>query len=250
VKKQQAAAKKLTAKVKCWGVALKKGKAVDPACLAKAEQKFDDAFAKAEEKGGCLTSNDAAAVETLVDGWLGELLAALPARKVVFISSQTYDGNLGGLAGADAKCQTLATTAGLAGTYVAWLSDSTTDAASRIGPGAYALVDGTIVATGLPDLLDGTLVAPINLTESGAPLNDRAWTGTAPDGTACFMGHTGACGLTSPGNDGLERSACANWTVAMAGSEAVTGVATTDGTWTLEGDRACPDQHHLYCIQQ
>jgi hypothetical protein len=59
-----------------------------------------------------------------------------------------------------------------------------------------------------------------------------------------------ACGLTSPGNDGLERTACADWTVAMAGSEAVTGVATTDGTWTLEGDRACPDQHHLYCVQQ
>src|SRR5215212_6677746 len=41
----------------------------------------------------------------------------------VFLSSITYDGNLGGLSGADAKCQGLAAVAGLPGIYKAWLSD-------------------------------------------------------------------------------------------------------------------------------
>ena len=44
--------------------------------------------------------------------------------KTVFVSSQTYDGNLGGLAGADAKCQGLADAAGLKGTFKALLLDS------------------------------------------------------------------------------------------------------------------------------
>src|SRR5207248_2675590 len=44
-------------------------------------------------------------------------------NKRVFVTSVMYDGNLGGLAGADAKCQARATAASLSGTYKAWLSD-------------------------------------------------------------------------------------------------------------------------------
>ena len=44
-------------------------------------------------------------------------------RKVIFVTSATYNGKLGGLDGADAICQSLATAAGLADptTYRAWL---------------------------------------------------------------------------------------------------------------------------------
>jgi hypothetical protein len=49
-----------------------------------------------------------------------------------FASSAVYvPGSFGGLAGADEKCQTLATNAGLPGHFLAWLSTSTTDARSR-----------------------------------------------------------------------------------------------------------------------
>ena len=41
----------------------------------------------------------------------------------VFVTSTVHDGNLGGLVGADAICNSLASAAGLAGTYKAWLSD-------------------------------------------------------------------------------------------------------------------------------
>lgn len=76
--KQKAAAKKLNDKVKCHGKAIKKGLDVDPACLAKAESKFDVSFAKAEGKGGCVTEGDAASIELLIDDTLAQLLAALP----------------------------------------------------------------------------------------------------------------------------------------------------------------------------
>ena len=48
--------------------------------------------------------------------------------KLVFTTSASYAGDLGGLAGADAKCAQSASTAGLDGTFVALLSDATTNA--------------------------------------------------------------------------------------------------------------------------
>ena len=67
VAKSQAAAKKIAAKLKCYDNATKKGLPVDPACLQKAETKFNDAIAKAEKKGGCLVTGDGATIESAVD---------------------------------------------------------------------------------------------------------------------------------------------------------------------------------------
>jgi hypothetical protein len=51
-------------------------------------------------------------------------------------------------------------------------------------------------------------------------------------------------------DSGVTRSLCANWTAAVPLDESVTGFAAVDGRGTLEGDRACPDQHRLYCIER
>jgi cysteine-rich repeat protein len=51
--------------------------------------------------------------------------------KLVFITSGSWNGNLGGLAGGDGKCQTLANAAALGGTYKAWLSNNTQQPAVR-----------------------------------------------------------------------------------------------------------------------
>src|SRR3989344_6490978 len=48
--------------------------------------------------------------------------------KRAFVTSATYHGNLGGLAGGDAECQSLANAASLGGIWKAWLSDSSTNA--------------------------------------------------------------------------------------------------------------------------
>ena len=85
--KQKAAAKKFSDKVKCHGKAIKKGVAVDPACLTKAETKYQGAFTKAEGKGGCLTTGDVGDIETLMDDTLADLLEAIPATTTTTTTS-------------------------------------------------------------------------------------------------------------------------------------------------------------------
>jgi hypothetical protein len=91
--------------------------------------------------------------------------------KRVFLTSQIYDGDLGGLAGADAKCQMLADAAALGGTYLAWLSDSTSSPLTRFhfANVPYVRVDGTVVALDAASFRQGALLAPIDMTETGGP---------------------------------------------------------------------------------
>lgn len=149
----------------------------------------------------------------------------------VFVSSTTTFGNFGGLAAGDAFCQSLDDAAPLGGTWVAWLSDSTTDAVSRLTPGSFELVDGTPVAASIADLTDGTLINPINLDESGGFLDAAVWTGTDPDGT------TAASGLH-----------CANWTDDAPNGQ--NGNSNeNDDMWTSDGDRPCDEALRLYCFE-
>jgi len=132
----------------------------------------------------------------------------------VFLSSIRYDGNLGGLNGADAKCQDLANAAGLPGSYKAWLSDSTSSPSSRFVPstGPYQLVTGTTIAANFTDLTDGPLLAPITVTETGGGFgsSERVWTHSL-----------------SNGNAGADPGAhCANWSTNGPGAEGNDGSAT------------------------
>ena len=110
------------------------------------------------------------------------LFGALPeysqGQSIVFVTSTSSNGDLGGLAGADATCNSLAQTAGLSGTYVAWLSTSTTDARDRIDDASYIRVDGTPIANNLADLIDGSLQNAVLLDETGTTMAVRVWTGT------------------------------------------------------------------------
>ena len=91
------------------------------------------------------------------------------ARRVIFVSSALYTGNLGGLAGADAICNMRAQAAGLPGTYMAWLSTNQANGtpATRFTQSAqpYRKVDGVLVANNWADLIDGTLASAIDKTE-------------------------------------------------------------------------------------
>jgi len=102
------------------------------------------------------------------------------ASKQVFITSTLYNGNLGGLSGADAKCQTQAIAANLSGTWKAWLSDNTTSATSRLSHSnlPYAMVNGTIIANNWTDLTDGTLASSLIIDENGSMHGNYVWTGT------------------------------------------------------------------------
>src|SRR5262245_56445509 len=62
----------------------------------------------------------------------GACTCTAPARMRVFTTSLKYPAALGGLTGADAKCNAAAQAAGLPGTYKAWLSDGYTNALTRL----------------------------------------------------------------------------------------------------------------------
>ena len=83
-------------------------------------------------------------------------LAQAPAANMSFFVTSANPGkggNLGGLAGADAHCQSLAAAVGAGGkTWRAYLSTSTVDAKSRIGNGPWYNVKGELIAQNVADL--------------------------------------------------------------------------------------------------
>jgi fibronectin type 3 domain-containing protein len=150
----------------------------------------------------------------------------MPVGKKVFATSTTGRGDLSnwtgagantGLAAGDAVCQTLAVSAGLTGTFKAWLSDSTTDAADRFtSNGPWARLDGIKVAASKTDLIDGTLFAPINLTIDGVYLsNHGVWTGSDDSGTktANNCSDWGNDTITFNGTSGSAYKAGAGWAI-------------------------------------
>jgi hypothetical protein len=161
-----------------------------------------------------------------------------PSSQVIFVSSAAYTGDLKALSGADIKCQSLASAAGLPGNFKAWLSDGTASAASRLVHSAlpYKLVDGTLVANNWTQLTSGTLAHGISETETGTvlPGGFGVWTDTEANGSASAFGN-----------------ACSNWTDGTSGSTAVFGIEgqSTSG-WTANATISCDNVFFLYCIQQ
>jgi hypothetical protein len=175
-----------------------------------------------------------------------------PAKSIVFASNSYYEGGaLGGLAGADSKCQGLALAAGLKGTVRAWLSDATIEATTRFPhwPTPYVLPDGaTQVAAGWTVLTSGTLEHAIDQNESGGPMTTgniplggyAVWTNTNPDGTR------------------TSTQDCGGWAQTAAGiTNGYTGSTSfsTSGWWTKNGSAPynvllCKWTARLFCIGQ
>jgi hypothetical protein len=159
-----------------------------------------------------------------------------PMGAIAFVTSGfLYLGDgFTGLATADALCNTAATRAKLQHTFVAWLSDSRTNARSRIVDRAYSLLDGRVVARSLADLTDG-VVGAINMTETGTALahiegQTRVWTGTDTSGNAA--GH------------------CNDWTPSADANATIGSYSSTDAAWTTFGNATtCGGAGRVYCFQ-
>jgi hypothetical protein len=79
--------------------------------------------------------------------------------RVVFVSSATFTGGLGGVRAADQTCSDLAVAAGLAGIYRAWLSDDAGRSPSVTftrsdQPELSMKLDDVVVETRLGHLID------------------------------------------------------------------------------------------------
>jgi len=148
-----------------------------------------------------------------------------PAANMSFFvtSSNSKGGNLGGLAGADAVCQSLAKAVGNTKTWRAYLSTSTVDAKSRIGNGPWYNFKGERIATNVADLhsANNKISAATALTEKGTTPNYLA--GNPPTPVAQPLQHDI---LTGTNEDGTKNAdTCRDWTVGNADAKAMLGHA-------------------------
>jgi len=152
--------------------------------------------------------------------------AAAPVPAYVFVTRSEYDANMGGLAGADQRCQSSAAAAGLGGTYRAWLSDSATDAKDRItGTGPWLEVRTNKVLFPTRASVEGFPAAPLLLDEYGDKSPDRWWTGTSSNGVK-------------------HASTCKSWTTNGQFEGGMTGTRTAETgrpgkEWTEESAFSC-----------
>jgi hypothetical protein len=152
---------------------------------------------------------------------------------IVFISGTRVSGLIGGLGAADQICTAEASSAGLGGPYVAWLSTkSAVDALSRVTKnGPFYLVDRREVFDG-PNQLPKV---PITIQADGGAVTMSTtigpWTATYEDG----RGH---------GYDD-----CSGWTSTSGmGIEGILGA--TDAGWTNGRNELCTELNHIICFEQ
>ncbi len=165
---------------------------------------------------------------------------ATPQFNRVFVTSTLQNGNLGGLAGADAICAARATAASLPGTYVAWLSTSTVNALDRLGSAkGFVRVDGKPFANAPADIVANKIFNPLRIAEDGSDVSSSVvpgsstltvYTGTLGDGTV-------ATGAT-----------CSDFTD-TAGSARRGEVSGGPVTWTARQNSNCTTTRRLYCFE-
>lgn len=183
-------------------------------------------------------------IQSLYNNGQGQVIS-LDTSKKVFVTSSVYNGNLNGVVGADAKCQIHANSAGLTGTYKAWLSSGSLSAESRLSKSTapYKLVNGTVIANNWTDLTDQVLSSSIKVNEFGIPVTAPAnywdvWTNTSTSG--------GIYDVQSNLN-------CSSWTSSASTQTGRGGTSAESGyRWTSSEfvGHACNTAARLYCFEQ
>ena len=135
-----------------------------------------------------------------------------------FVSSSTSaTGNLGGLAGADGRCQGLAAAVGAGSrTWHAYLSTASVNARDRIGSGPWRNANGAVVANNLTELHARTGDAALFVDERGTRINGQ-WSGSPSP-----VQHDVLTGSTADGRV-MAGLTCSDWTSASASEAAQVG---------------------------
>ena len=195
-----------------------------------------------------------------------------PVVRKVFITSVSYSGNLGNISGADAKCNTLATAAGLPGTYKAWLAsnDASTAPDVRFAKGGatdrFELTNGNHIAIGWSDLTDGTLERGLDIDENGVQITvtRAAWSNVDSDGTQ--RGATNTCNnWTDDVYEGLVGGNSGSYCQYQGATQhhgASASATSTASAWSNSGSYCCDPSNgtgnpttntnafrRLYCFQ-
>jgi len=172
-------------------------------------------------------------------------IAPFCPTKRVFVTASTHTGNLGGLTGADAICQSAASGAGLSGTYKSWISagpaNEIWDRFSYLKTEPiFRLPNNTVVAYGYNDLMDGYLLSPINQAPNGGLVTTSTYVWTTTEAT---------------GKNGPSGNTCQNYTYGVNGNYGNVGYLTTNtSTWTepfpAGSIYGCGNPGRIYCIEQ
>jgi len=151
-----------------------------------------------------------------------------PAVSLFVTSTTSVTGNLGGLAGADATCQRLASAAGHAGTWRAYLSaerdtangNQPAHARDRIGSGPWYNANRVLVANTVAELHARTGDAAVFVDERGQRINGQ-WTGSPAPVEHDILTGSNADGTLAMG------MTCSDWT--SGASNVAAQVGHSDG---------------------
>ncbi|MFH1696810.1 MAG: hypothetical protein ABH854_02780 [Candidatus Diapherotrites archaeon] len=161
---------------------------------------------------------------------------------VVFVTSQQWTGNLGGVSGANGKCQAAAEAAGLPGNWGVIIATESYEPVNYLPDIAYRRMDGAIIADNVADLFDGFIDVKINIDEYGNVKDVNVFTGTDSDGQA------------SKSPLGTYRN-CSNWTSDLATADGQAGRTNSSNSFWIrdssdEGwEDNCGEQKSLYCAK-
>jgi len=137
-----------------------------------------------------------------------------PVMSFFVTSQKSTTGNLGGLRGADATCQTLAAAVGAGSrTWKAYLSverdidngNRPANARDRIGSGPWSNVNGVVVAANLTELHARKGDAAVFIDERGQRINGQ-WTGSPTPNEHDILTGSNADGTLMTG------ATCSDWT--------------------------------------
>jgi hypothetical protein len=159
-------------------------------------------------------------------------------KKRVFVTSNEFNGAMGGLAGADELCMTAARAGNKGGTWKAWLSSSTEAAIDRMtvdGPWYQEIAGGSLTKTfNNKANFTTTPLATLGVNEQGVAMSNAAdarhWTGTLSSGKASAEN-------------------CVNWTNGTSANGGSIGNGYS--SWSFVNESAsCSYQYALVCFEQ
>jgi hypothetical protein len=163
----------------------------------------------------------------------------------MFMTSATFAGNFGGVAVGDAACEAAAATAGLNGTYKAWLADSSSSPAARFTRGQvpYVNIKGVQVAPDWNGLFAPVPYAPLLTAAGASPVPSECR--NPPMSTAFWSGAS---------SEMITRSTCGDWTSARPGYDTGSVISQDPATGNLTnwtgGTFDCTCHWPFLCVEQ
>ena len=158
--------------------------------------------------------------------------------RLAFVSSDSFAPG-GGLAAADFICSSEARAGGLSGSFKALLAVNNASPASRfdLRGAPWVRLDGVAIVDTAADLGTGNLLAPVEMSASGA---------------YDFSGKWAWLGAVTPGVPGTADSTCASWTsnspAGYGRFGAPTSISPGMGLGTFS--TTCDWTYRLYCLQE